>query len=129
MSSGPWKRCPTTEIPLNRHVDEEYLTHEGGIDVGHLDDCNLFTLRDFAHAAGFSNPVYFRRRVLEHPASTFHFYKECVRDSSGSYVGTYYATHVNSADAGGRTWRQMQTQAARQRVSWTDQTSGSVISC
>jgi hypothetical protein len=101
-------------------VSDEYLDAEGNFDRGLLPDCNLFDVRSIAAVCGFRDRAYFRDIVLPHPDCPIHVHRIVLRDQkTGNRVEVVYATHQNSADFGGQMWREMTTNAARERAANT----------
>ena len=128
MSRGPWRRCPYTGVPLTRlgRVSEDFLTPEGYFDVSKLADCNVYCPNSIAALSGFADARHFRS-VLERPDPPIHVRQHVLRDEfTGEVVAEVIATHVNSANAGGKMWHEMQREAARQRAV-TMQSSGQVF--
>lgn len=100
MSKAPWKRCPITGLPV-RQIPEEYLTASGEFDVSSFPGCNLFDDRSIAAEAGFGMRVdNWKARGLA-PCSSYWHLIPIVDDGA---VLTY-ATHTNSAQAGGLAYR------------------------
>lgn len=119
----PVGRDPTTGIPIDR-LPEEYLTDTGGFDRSAFPDCDLFSLRAIATAAGFPSMYDFKRRQLAPCSSYFHLHQ--IIDDEWNVLG--YITRTNSAEEGKRAYRAAAKvrQLAGKRIEW-DVSSGSVI--
>ena len=119
MSNGSWKCCPYTGLPrvrLERGSDVS-VTADGFFDTSRFTDSNLFCVASIAAVCGFKDTAYFRDRVLQDPDCPIHFHKIVVVDErTGRRIGEVYATHQNSAVAGGEIWHSMQRVAARDRA-------------
>lgn len=99
-------------------VGEDFVSlDDGDINPSRLPDCDLFNVSSIAAVAGFADPRYFAQVVLRKPQTLFHYRTEILRDEDGREVGRVFATHANSAEVGGKALREMQRQAARDRVS------------
>ena len=119
MSKGPWNCCPYTGLPLVRleRGSDVPTTPEGFFDTNRYPDSNLFSVASISAAGGFKDVAYFRDHVLKDPDCPIHFNKMVVVDeSNGRRIGEIYATHQNSADAGGEMWHSRQRAAARDRA-------------
>jgi hypothetical protein len=104
MSKGRWIRCPITGLTKTQldQLPDEYLNREGRFNILALPDCNVFDVRTIAAVAGWKEHRYFSGEVLGSPSSSLNTHK--VRsDINGSVL--LHATHMNSADWGGRAYR------------------------
>jgi hypothetical protein len=121
MSRGQWKKCSNTGIPLHVMVRaaEEFLTFEGEFDPGQLGRCDLFDVRSISAAAGFKDHRYFSKTVLRHPESPFHTQQVELSDERGNDLATVIATHTNSAEFGGKMWRELQRKHAVERAKYS----------
>lgn len=119
MSKGRWKRDPLTGITLAKlaDADECYLTDDGNANIAGLEDCNVFCVNSIAALCGFEDVRHFRDKVLIDPNCPIHVHTIALTAAeSTSVVATIYATHTNSARAGGESWHAMMHAAARQRA-------------
>ncbi len=119
MSNGSWKCCPYTGLPLVRleRGSNVPVTPEGFFDTSRFSDSNLFCVDSIAAVCGFKDVAYFRDHVLQNPDCPIHINKMRVVDErTGRLIGEVYATHQNSAVAGGKMWHSMQRAAARDRA-------------
>jgi hypothetical protein len=126
VSKGPWNVCSISGFSialLNRaDLPDSLVTFEtGGIDPSHYPDCNIFNVNTLAFEAGFADTRDFMRRAL--PSSVWHAHKYELRDCGGKFLGTLFATHVDSARAGGEIWRNRikaeQSKRGRSANFWT----------
>jgi hypothetical protein len=119
MSNGSWKCCPYTGLPrvrLERGSDVP-VTLEGFFDTSRFPGSNLFCVASIAAVCGFKDVAYFRDHVLQDPDCPIHFHKMAVVDErTGRRIGEIYATHQNSAVAGGEMWHSEQRAAAHDRA-------------
>ena len=119
MSKESWKYCSYTGLPLNRLArgSDVPVTPEGFFDTNRFPDSNLFCVASIAAVCGFKDVAYFRDHVLQDPDCPIHFHKMRVVDErTGLLIDEVYATHQNSAVAGGKMWHSMQRAAARDRA-------------
>ncbi len=119
MSKGSWNCCPYTGLPLNRleRGSNVPVTPEGFFDTSRFPDSNLFCVASIAAVCGFKDVAYFRHHVLKDPECPIHVHKLALIDESNARrIGEIYATHQNSAYAGGEIWHSMQRAAARDRA-------------
>ena len=119
MSNSSWKCCPYTGLPLVRleRGSDVPITADGFFDTSRFPDSNLFNVASIAAVCGFKDTAYFRDRVLQDPDCPIHFHKMAVVDErTGRRVGEVYATHQNSAVAGGEMWHSKPRAAARDRA-------------
>ena len=119
MSTGSWLRDQRTGIKasLLDRCDKKLIGSDGNVDVSLWPDSDMFDVTSFAAAAGFSDTRYFVTYVLNHPQTPFHCHKVFLTDAiSGGKLATLYATHQDSAVAGGEMWRETKTAEARARV-------------
>lgn len=119
MSKESWKRDPRTGLPVSvfDRCDLRYVDDRGQFDVARYPDCNVFNVASLAARAGFRDPRHFRDKVLLHSQSPFHVHRIEVRDDmDGRYLATVFATHANSAEAGGKMWQAMKREEARSRA-------------
>ena len=119
MSKGSWKCCPYTGLPLvrlDRGLDVP-VTPERFFDTNRFPGSNLFCVASIAAVCGFKDVAYFRDHVLQDPDCPIHFHKMAVVDErTGRRIGEIYATHQNSAVAGGKMWHSMQRATAHDRA-------------
>lgn len=120
MSRDKWKRDPLTGISVKKLRSTDYANHYGEFKAHEFSGCNLFDVRSIAHAAGLSRPDNFKRALTD---TSSHFHLHALKDDDGKVLS--YATHVDSAFAGGESYRQ----AAKARMfagkKPTDVSSGS----
>ncbi len=119
MSNSSWKCCPYTGLPLVRleRGSDVSVSADGFFDTSRFPDSNLFCVSSIAAVCGFKDTAYFRDRVLQDPDCPIDFHKMAVIDErTGRRIGEIYATHQNSAVAGGEMWHSMKRAAARDRA-------------
>ena len=119
MSRGPWKRDPLTGIPLATlaQLDEAQLAADGSLNIELPSDCNLFCVNSIAALCGFRDAGYFRDEVLTRLDCPIRVRMiELTTAESRRVVATIYATHTNSALAGGEKWHAVVQAAVRQRA-------------
>ena len=77
MSSGAWKRCLITGIPMSllSRADDRYLSTDGNFEPAKMPDCNIFDSRSFAAICGFDDHRHFVAKVLKHPDCSIHFHQ------------------------------------------------------
>ncbi len=129
MSNSSWKCCPYTGLPLVRleRGSDVPITADGFFDRSRFTDSNLFCVSSIAAVCGFKDTAYFRDRVLQDPDCPIHFHKIVVVDErTGRRIGEVYATHQNSAVAGGEIWHSIQRAAARDRALASRTTESSI---
>lgn len=124
MSKGKQIRCAITgeRKSVIDDFDELYRKADGTFDPSVDSDCNLFNVRSIAAAAGYSDWRYFRDNLLTGTSSTWHVRKipfTVVRSADGQKERVIvYATHSDSAEAGGKLYREHQTKQRRLRAGW-----------
>lgn len=100
MAKGPWKRGPTTGLPVTLIERLDEASEDGEFDVAQLQDCDRFNRASITKAAGYRNVSRFMKVALADPR--FHHHK--LRDPEGHLITI--ATHANSA-----TWYGQQLRA------------------
>ena len=129
MSKGPQKRCPWTgeRKAVIDYLDDNFLTSDGSFNPDVYRDCDVFDIRSFAAAAGFRDWGYFRDQILTNAGSHWHVHRHSFtvyRPDEGTERAEIYATHSNSAAAGGENYRAFQKEQRRARIpTYTDVTS------
>jgi hypothetical protein len=110
------KFTPAIPTLLLDRSEKDMIGSDGNVDLSRWLDADIFDVNSFAAAAGFRDARYFVAHVLYHPKTPFQYYPITLVDAvSGHDLLTTYATHQNSAAAGGEVWRSMKAEETRAR--------------
>ena len=117
----PKPACPYTGLN-KRMLDDLYEPakgRDGKFNPAAFPGCNIYNVRSMSAAAGFKGPDYFLKNILLSTSSLFHVVEypfDWVDDDGEVHWDTIYATHTDSAEAGGKAWRDYQKDEARNRA-------------
>ena len=127
MAKSAWAKDWLTGLSRKKMkaLREDLLRNDGALSPDAFPNCDLFDVRSIAAAAGYADPYYFETRVLTDPSSPFHAHP--LTTEAGKTIG--YATHTNSARAGGEAFRALtdQRRLKNLRQFKTDPSSGNNV--